>query len=277
MQENISVFTMLFWRFFVSSLFIFFLLLPQLNSLKTSATETLKVVFYGLSFYGSTSIFYFIAAQYTGSGLAMVIFFTYPAMVMLINYLFYKQKVNKIYYLALFIILSGLCCLVSGSEFIFSYKGLGFGLLASVLYALYIVFSKKSQLAPLVSTFWVSLGSAFICLIAALIHQTFKIPETLYAWLNIAGIGVICTALPIVLLLKGLKHISSLQVSILSVLEPVFVVIFGIFLLDEKINFLQSLGILIVLSGALLSLLSRRFDAHLKDNNIVTSAVVYKY
>ncbi len=257
-HAKISVPNMLFWRFVISTLFILFLLLPQLNNLKKTPIETIKMIFYGLAFYGSTSIFYFISAKYIGSGLAMVIFFTYPALVMLINCILYKHKISSIYYLALLIILIGMFCLVSGSVNTFNLKGISFGLLSSLLYALYIIFSKNSPLSPLISTLLISFGAAIICLIAAIVNHTFNIPEKLDVWLNILGIGIICTALPIVLLLKGLKDISSLQASILSVLEPVFVVIFGILLLDEKINFIQATGVIILLSGALLSLLGNR-------------------
>lgn len=256
-NANISVPTMLFWRFLISSLFIFVLLSPQLSSLIKTPREAAKVFIYGLFFYGSTSIFYFIAAGYIGSGLAMVIFFTYPAFVMLINCLKYKHKINPLYCLALLIIFIGMLCLVNSSKMTFNFLGLIFSLLSALLYALYIVSSKNSAISPLISTFWVSLSSALLCLIAAFFHHSFVIPSDLGVWLNICGIGILCTALPIVFLLKGLKHISSLQVSILSVLEPVFVVIFGVFLLGEQINVLQGLGVVILLSGALLSLLSQ--------------------
>lgn len=259
-NAKISVPTMLFWRFLISSLFILLLLSPQLANLKKLPIETAKVIVYGLFFYGSTSIFYFIAAQYIGSGLAMVIFFTYPALVMLINCLFYKHKLNGIYCLALVIIFIGMLCLVDSSKINFNFKGIAYSLLSAILYSLYIVSSKNSPVSPLISTFWVSLSSALLCLIAALLHHSFVVPEGLTVWVNILGIGILCTALPIVFLLKGLKHISSLKVSILSVLEPVFVVIFGILLLGEEINLLQGFGILILLSGALLSLLSHNFD-----------------
>ncbi|CDZ78406.1 Inner membrane transporter RhtA [Legionella massiliensis] len=259
-DANISVPNMLFWRFMVSSLFIFILLIPQLNKPKTKPIESVKVIFYGIAFYGTTSICYFISAQYIGSGLAMVVFFTYPAIVMLIDFLLYKQKISKVYYLALVVILIGMICLASGSKLTFNFIGLAVSILSALLYALYIIASKNSPVSPLVSTFWVSIGSALTSLIAALIYHSFTIPQSLSVWRNILGIGIICTALPIVLLLQGLKHISSLQASIMSVLEPVFVVIFGILLLGEKINLMQALGIVILLSGALLSLLSNRFD-----------------
>jgi drug/metabolite transporter (DMT)-like permease len=271
-HANISVSNMLFWRFVISSLFMFFLLVPQLNNLKKTPIETIKVIFYGLAFYGSTSIFYFISAEYIGSGLAMVIFFTYPAVVMLINCILYKQKISGIYYLALLILFIGMFCLVSGSEYTFSLKGIGFGFLSSLLYALYIIASKNNPLSPLISTFLVSFGAAIICLTAALLHHSFMVPEHSDVWLNILGIGIICTALPIVLLLKGLKHISSLQASILSVLEPVFVVIFGILLLGEKINLIQAIGVLIILSGALLSLINKRYDNLCTGQKIIKPA-----
>ena len=259
-NAHLSTYNMLFWRFLVSSLFIFVLLLPRIKSVILAPTELIKIIFYGLAFYGSGSILYFHAAQSIGSGLAMVIFFTYPTMVMLVNFLVYKQNISKIYYLALIIILVGMLFLVHGSEFIFDLKGLGLGVLSAFLYALYIITSKNSSVPPLISTFWISIGSALVCLLCSLLSKSFLVPMDFKIWFDIGGIGIICTALPILLLLKGLKQISSLQASILSVLEPVFVVIFGIILLDEKVSLTQALGIVILLSGALLTLLSHRFE-----------------
>jgi drug/metabolite transporter (DMT)-like permease len=56
------------------------------------------------------------------------------------------------------------------------------------------------------------------------------------------------------LLLKALKYIDAEKAATLSVLEPVFVLIFGIILLDEKITFIQTIGTIIVLLGALMVL-----------------------
>ncbi len=268
-NANVSVSTMLFWRFLVSGVFIFILLLPQLNRMKFAHMETVRVTFSGFAFYGGSSILYFIAARYIGSGLAMVIFFVYPAIVMLINLLVYNQKVTKIYYLAFLVILLGMLCLVSSSQFHFNLLGLSLSVGSALAYALYIIFSKKNLVPPLISTLWVSLGSALTCLVTALCEKTFIIPLNFNTWLNIFGIGIICTALPIVLLLKGLKHISPLQVSILSVLEPVFVVIFGILLLGEKINFIQTVGVITLLSGALLSLFNDNPSHFVKNETVL--------
>ncbi|WED44306.1 DMT family transporter [Legionella cardiaca] len=259
-NANVSINNMLFWRFLVSSLFMCVLLLPQLKNLNINGIELIKITFYGAAFYGTCSILYFLAAQYIGSGLAMVIFFTYPAIVMLINFVFFRQTIGKIYYVALVVIFIGMLLLINGSKFNFNLIGVGLSLLSAVLYALYLIVSKKIAAPALVSTLFVSIGAMLISLIAAFIDKTFIIPGGFSVWFNIGGIGIICTALPIVFLLHGLKHISSLQASILSVLEPVFVVIFGILLLGEHINITQGLGVIVLLGGALLSLLSHRFE-----------------
>jgi len=81
-----------------------------------------------------------------------------------------------------------------------------------------------------------------------------SIPYEISTWVNIFGMAFISTTLPILLLLEAMKYISSTKASILSVLEPVFVVIFGIILLDEQINLTQGFGVVIVLAGAMLTL-----------------------
>lgn len=254
-NANLSIYTMLMWRFLVSSIFIFILLLPQINCLTIHKAELLKVFFYGMAFYSTTAIFYFLASIHFGSGLAMVIFFTYPAFVMLINMLLYRAKISKIYIVALLIITFGMFLLMNAGLGELNLQGILFSLASALLYAIYVVVSKKSPVSPLPATFALTIGCVVTCFIVALADNSLKIPMQAGIWFNIGGIGIICTALPIFFLLKGLKFLSAPQASLLSVLEPVFVVIFGITLLDEQINTTQAIGIIALLCGALLSLL----------------------
>jgi len=259
-----SASNMTFWRFLVSSALISFILIPRFKAINENFLEMLKMLIYGAVFYGVGVVMYFVSSKYIGTGLAMVIFFTYPAMVMFLNWLLYKKGMIKTCYLSIFIITVGLILLVDISEFKLDIVGVGLSILSAILYAFYIVFSKKSKLSALVSTYMVCIGCTIASLMLALVDQSFAVPMTLSVWINILGIGIICTALPILLLLEGLKRISAEKASILSVLEPVFVVIFGVTLLGEKINLLQCLGIITVLLGALITL----FDRRLMDNGI---------
>ena len=96
------------------------------------------------------------------------------------------------------------------------------------------------------------LGNSLIFFIISCITKSFFIPTTLHAWSYIIAIGIIATAVPIQLLLDGIKHISSIKASILSVLEPVVTLLVGVALLSESISATQAIGVLTVLLGAIL-------------------------
>lgn len=255
-NEGLSVSNMLLWRFVISSILITLIIIVKFKGLEVEPKEIIKGILLGAAFYSTSSVTYFIASKTIGTGLSMVIVFTYPALVMGLNWLLYNAKITRTYYLAIIIIVIGLVLLADVTDFKFDIIGIGFALLSAALYALYVVYSKKNKLPPLMSTFMVSIGCSIACLIFAIIDNSLVIPATFDVWANIIAIGIICTALPIFLLFECFKYISTDKASILSVLEPVFVVIFGLILLDEKITMLQLAGIAIILFGALITLFS---------------------
>ena len=118
---------------------------------------------------------------------------------------------------------------------------------------------------PSLSTLMVCLGCMTTSLIVALLDNTLIVPKAMSTWLNLLGIGVVATVIPILLMLHSLKYISSEKASLLSVLEPVFVVIFGVLLLGETLKPIHALGVVFVLAGALLTLLSHKINlSHLR-------------
>ncbi|WP_058495669.1 DMT family transporter [Legionella drozanskii] len=256
LNAHISVPNMLFWRFLFSGLFMGLLILPQAKGQSFSRKAFINIFIYGGAFYGASSILYFVAAKNIGSGLAMVLFFTYPAIVMMLNFFLYNQPVRRSYYIAVIMIFIGMFCLMRGGSFQFNLIGILLSLLSALLYAFYIITSKNTTAPALVSTLLVCFGAMSSCFIAVLVDHSFIVPQGTNVWLNLIGLSVICTSLPILLLLKGLQHIGSLQASILSVLEPVFVLIFGVTLLGETVSLIQFVGVAILLLGALLALLN---------------------
>lgn len=250
MERDFSVSCMLFWRFFVATLCMGFFIRKN-----PFTKDALWLFSYGLLFYGPSTTLYFSASEYIGTGLAMVLLFTFPAIVMAINSIYYKAKIRKLYYFAFIMILLGMCFLVNPENMTVGLYGISLGLLSALLYALYIACSKHISVEPKLSTFMVSAGCMATSLVAALYEESLCMPDSSLAWIEITSMGLICTALPILLLLKAMHYISSEKASMLSVLEPVFVVIFGILLLGEQITLLEFLGVSIILSGALLTLM----------------------
>jgi drug/metabolite transporter (DMT)-like permease len=257
MNADLSVTNMLFWRFFLAALFMLPIVVLQYKNIFSSFKENLKIVFYGMAFYSTSAIAYFIGSNYIGTGLTMVVFFIYPAIVMLFNCILYNAKISKMYYLAFSMIIIGVVFLADLQELELDFLGIGFGILSALCYACYVVGSKRSNVSPVMSTFMVSIGCMVTCLIFSCLECSFFVPTYSNNWINIVGMALFCTALPILLLLEGLKYISSEKASMISVLEPVFVVIFGIILLGETVSNMQIVGTITVLSGALTALFSK--------------------
>lgn len=214
-HSSISVTNMLFWRFFISSLVIGLFIVWKTRPTKSHYKDICIAFGNGAIFYGLSTMLYFFACPYIGTGLAMVIFFTYPALVMLLNHFLYGQKMPKIYYYASIIIILGMCLFVDTQEMRFDLFGIALSLISALFYAAYIVSSKKiSALSPILSTFMVCLGCMITSLIFSLMNHSLTLPNTLYVWLNLLGIGIVSTTIPILLLLYSLNYISSVKASI---------------------------------------------------------------
>ncbi|AUH72441.1 DMT family transporter [Legionella sainthelensi] len=261
---HLSASTMLFWRFLISSILILFIMLPKIKKNSDSYKNMFLAFLIGIFFYGISTWLYFLASLYIGSGLAMVVFFTYPVVIMLLNYFFYGQSIPKVYYLAILIILFGMVFMVD-LDASFNLWGMVFAIASAFFYACYIIGSKRNLLSPNMSTFMVCLGCTVTSFFVSFFNHSFIVPTSTTVWVHLFGIAVIATVIPILLLLYSLKYISSEKASILSVLEPVFVVIFGVLLLGEKIQLWSIVGIVLVLAGAVMTLFSHKINfGHLR-------------
>lgn len=268
LNNGLSINTMLFWRFFIASLVLLLTQMPFLPKIAFFSSAFVQAFLNGAVFYGLSTLLFFHASQYIGSGLAMVIFFSYPLMVMLLNIFLYRHHISRLCYLSILVILSGMLLIVDFQALQFNLTGLLTGLLSGFFYACYIVSSKNNRLSPEVSTLAVSLGCTFTFCILSLVHADLAFPESAIVWLDLIGIGTISTAIPLLLLLYSLKWIGSTKASLLSVLEPVFVVIFGVLLLGESLKPVQIPGMFLILAGALITLFARQPKKHINENGL---------
>jgi len=259
LRENISISTMLFWRFVIAGSWILVFVIRKHSTLGLSGNierRTLLFMFIlGAIGYAGSCGFYFIASKYTGTGLAMVIFFSYPIMVALSSWLIHRQSFNVVTILMLITMTAGLFLLRDSSGNEVNWAGILYGTLAAACYAFYLLGSKRISSISADSnilTATVCLGCAFIFLVLSVSSHDFMVPHTVKSWLYLVALGIIATAVPIQLMLEGLKYVSSTRASIISVIEPLVTVLVGVLLLDESVSSLQILGASIILGSALL-------------------------
>lgn len=254
---NLTVTTMLFWRFFLAMVWVLLSATWQKKKIfknLPSYSVLLKIILLGGASYSGGSLFFFLASEYTGTGVAMVIFFCFPVFVTLFAWVTSSWRMNIHGASSLIAIVIGLLLLKGHGTHALSLPGITFAIIAGISYAFYVIYSKKNttHLDSNLLTFLVCLGNSLIFFIISCVTKSFYVPTTLHAWIYISAIGIVATAIPIQLLLDGIKHVSSIKASILSVLEPVVTLLVGISLLKESMSGIQAAGIMVILLGAIL-------------------------
>ena len=125
------------------------------------------------------------------------------------------------------------------------------GLGSAIAYAIYIVISGKYQkyIRPMTS-------SLYIISFAALALLFFHNPsiERLESFNNtqvniIFGIAILCTIIPMTLVLGSLQKLKKTEVALLSMLEPLTATIASWALLNEALSPLQLIGGFLILAG----------------------------
>ena len=170
------------------------------------------------------------------------------------------------YLLALAAIIVGLIFLEGNFADAFHFEGLLFALLAALGYALYIYLNKKStmKIDSNSLTVMICAGNMLAFFLIALYFHDLTIPRGGSEWLYILGLGIFTTALPIQLMLVGMRRMNAVKASILSVFEPLVTMFAGVFFLNETINFQQYVGVIIILSSIILV----QFQRHEKTKQI---------
>ncbi len=257
-HQGFTVPAMLFWRFFIAAVWMCFavLLLRRGRRHKLDKEQfklMLELASVGALSYAGGSSFYYLSSLHIGTGPAMVIFFSFPVFVTLFSVFFKQSKMNRYVAIALLMVVSGLVLLNGSGDHNLDNFGILLGLIAAFSYAVYVYYSKRSstKVDSLWLTLFICIGCTLVFSFFALITRSFQLPPTPQAWRDILILGIVSTAIPIQLLLNGLKYVSSVKASILSVLEAVTTVVVGVMFLNETLSGMQVMGVLIVLSGAI--------------------------
>lgn len=245
---------MLWWRFLIAGALVFPFALRDFSKKNHSFKEFFNLFFFGGIVSGLCSLLYFQAAQDLGTGMAMIIFFTFPIFVVLFSWIFDKYSIQPVIYLSILLIIIGLVLLVNDGCHHISFKGGSAAIASGFFYAVYIFISKRSKTSPLYLTWAICWGSAFNLLVLGMIDQgNFWFPHLSPPLKYTFFTAFFATLLPTVLLLEAMKRISATKASLLSVFEPISTTLIGVVLLGECVSFTQFIGAIVVLTGACLT------------------------
>ena len=198
---------------------------------------------------------YFKAITLTSLSVAAILLYTAPAIVMVLSYFLFGEKLTKRKLLSLVMTFVG-CVLVTGiltEKGSVSAGGILVGLGAGLGYALYSIFSRyalEKGYSSLTITFYTFLIAAIASCFLTDMGNVIRVAA------NSAGnlcfclaFGVLCTVVPYLTYTLGLQHVENTKASIIASVEPVTATLLGALLFHEKLTVSGVLGVGLVLAA----------------------------
>ena len=252
-----STYSLLFLRFLIATAAMFPLLFATGMKLPP-AREMFAFFLLGAAGYTGQSFCYFSALNYVPAGVVALLFYTYPALVMVGSAFFFRERITRQKVLALFLALVG-AFVIMGAEFHANPKGIVFSVLAAVFYSAYILVSSRVIKAgmELQSTTFIMLGAGTVYGVANLFCG-FSPPTQLCGLAAVVVIALVSTALALWSFFAGMEKIGPSTAALVSMLEPVVTVLASALVLSETITVNIVVGGCLVLAALAVSTLPSR-------------------
>lgn len=203
---------------------------------------------------GITPILLFSSYQYIPSGTATVFHFIYPAVVVLSEIVFLRNKAQAGN------VISVLLCVIGISLFYapdapLNFAGSALSLLSGITYAGYVVMLAhfdNRQVSGFLFSFYVIAMSSLAALIICIGTDSMVLPSTWKGWGLCVLFSLLVTTGAVALFQHSAFLIGSERASILSTLEPITGMVIGAVAFKEALGIRTLVGSLLVIAASLL-------------------------
>ena len=213
------------------------------------------------------SLGYLGSVKYIPVSLSVLLFFTFPFWVLLLNYFIDGEVPERLKLIAFVIAFFGLALTLGPTWQVLDWRGIALVLAGALGSAGMIIGGAKSvQLISMSNlVFFSNTVGAVLVGIILLLTDSFSLSQTPLGWAGIASICVLFV-LGQLSLFAATRHIGSAQTSIMLNLEPFISIGAAMLLLGERLQLSQSLGVLVVISALFMaSGLTRKFSISSKS------------
>lgn len=201
--------------------------------LKIYGKRDFKAILLSSLLFGAHWITYFYALQLSNVAIGMLSLFTYPVITALLEPLFFKTKLNKMHILLGIIALVGIYFLAPEFNLESNHtKGVLFGLISSVFYAIRNLMMKQ-KIAQYPGSMLIFYQMVVVSMVLWPVLFFFEVQPTSGDWMAILALALFTTAVGHTLFVMSFKNFSIGTASIMSSVQPVYGVLFGVFLLNE--------------------------------------------
>jgi len=196
---------------------------------------------------------FFQAIQLSTVAIGLITFSTFPVFTAFLEPLFFKERIRFIHIVLALLTFGGVVIIVPGFEFHHQYtRGALWGMASGLSFSVLSVLNRKyvqhysAYVVAFYQDFW---AMVFLIPFLFMIQPVLQIRELVLLFL----LGVVFTALAHTLFIKSLASVSAQKASVIASLEPVYGILFAIFLVDEIPSFRIIVGAVIILGTAFYS------------------------
>jgi len=259
--SGISILTLLHYRFGIAAVVMWILLFTTKgNRVRVGLASLIALALMGAVGYGIPAFLFFNSLKRIPAGIAEIILYSYPAFVVFFSRLLYGERISFHKIAALLLVMLGMIFVLEVRSFRLDLLGILMAFGASVIFSLYLCAGQKivQKVNPLVmSTYVMSFAALFFFVLRSLrkgfVTGEVSVPRE---WFIVLLIAVACTSIPVLLQLSALEKIGGVRTSLISSLEPLWVIFFDFLFFGVVLTLQQLIGGLIVIGGVVVIVLS---------------------
>lgn len=248
--DGMDTFTMLFLRFGFAALLMSFILILRKEPFPRGLV-LVQLIGMGALGYVGQSFSYLSAIRYASAGLVALLLYLYPMFVFVLSVIVLREKVSWLKILALILALTGTALTVdpAGGQL----NGILLAISAALIYSVYIIVGTgvMKHVTPVQSSLVIFASASAVYGILMAVNGA-HLPSTNSGWINMVGIVLVATVIPVATFLAGLERIGPTRAAMLSTLEPVVTVLLAAWIFNEKLGSIVMLGGGLILTAVIL-------------------------
>jgi len=223
----------IWWRcLFAAILLGVFCWYKKINLNIANKRDWKTIIISGL-FFGAHWVTYFYALQLSNVAIGMLSLFTYPIITALLEPIFFNSKLNVKHVLLGIIVLIGIYFLTPEFTLENNYtKGVLFGLISSIFYALRNILLKK-KIAHYHGSMLMFYQMVIVTMVLWPAFFFFEMNPSTNDWSALIVLALVTTAIGHTLFVMSFKNFSISAASIMSSIQPIYGILFGLLFLNE--------------------------------------------
>lgn len=265
--QDINPFQLTFLRFLIGGIVLLPFAIKEMRKreIKFAKEDLIYFTIMGLLFVVVSMSFFQFAVLYTKASIVAVVFSTNPIFTVPLAYFILKEKVDKLTILSIALSLVGMLFILNPLHMHIDngVKGIVLAFLAALMFSLYSILGKKKieKYGGLAFNCWTFLIGDLILLVFIIIYKIPIIQNVSSSnMMQILYMGVFVTGLGYVLYFKAMEETSAILASTVFFIKPALAPILALIILKEKVHMNTTLGIVCILIGSYITILSKKIQ-----------------